>query len=344
MLGLNEIIKIGDKLKSYRKNLKITQAEMATKLNLPRSTYANYENNTRELNTETLNKIAVVLGVTIGDLVGTNGKPKFSTRLRDLREEMKLTQHDLSERLEISLENIYYYENGGEPNFNTLNKIADYFSVTTDFLTGRSNFQRLDDELFMKLASKSAESKHFFIDEIEITEEYKTDMNKIINNTISSLNQAITNYFEMHTKHRVEVNNILINIIKNLTELINLTLELSMDSNYKYCLNPSLMNEDLKIIFINNDNALLKLGYTQEQIKNLRSINNDNKKSNKSIKTLHDLSEQLKNFNSLYFKITIDLSHMSDIVCFGLNKFKQEYIQNLSTNINTLADFSKKLF
>lgn len=68
-MGLNEIIKIGDKIKYYRKNLKITQAEMAAKLELPRSTYAHYENNTREPSTEILDKIANILGISKFDLL-----------------------------------------------------------------------------------------------------------------------------------------------------------------------------------------------------------------------------------------------------------------------------------
>lgn len=68
-MGLNDLIKIGDRIKSYRKNLKLTQAEMADKLNLPRSTYAHYENNTREPKGEILKNIADILGVSEFDLI-----------------------------------------------------------------------------------------------------------------------------------------------------------------------------------------------------------------------------------------------------------------------------------
>lgn len=60
---------IGENIKKYRKALNISQKDLANKLNMPISTLANYENNHREPNIETLNKIATALGVTINDLV-----------------------------------------------------------------------------------------------------------------------------------------------------------------------------------------------------------------------------------------------------------------------------------
>ena len=68
-MGLNKLIEIGNIIKKYRKQLNLTQEQMATKLNIPRSTYANYENNTREANTETLFKISDVLGINVFSLI-----------------------------------------------------------------------------------------------------------------------------------------------------------------------------------------------------------------------------------------------------------------------------------
>ena len=47
-MGINDFIKIGNSLKEIRKNHSLTQEEMAKALNIPRSTYANYESNKRE--------------------------------------------------------------------------------------------------------------------------------------------------------------------------------------------------------------------------------------------------------------------------------------------------------
>lgn len=81
-MGLNEIIKIGDRIKSYRKKLKITQEQMAEKIGLPRSTYAHYENNTREPSSDILIKIADILDCKLYDLISVenHGSSKIDSQ------------------------------------------------------------------------------------------------------------------------------------------------------------------------------------------------------------------------------------------------------------------------
>ena len=51
-----------------------------------------------------------------------------------------MTQAEIAEKLGISRSTIGMYETGArEPDFNTLEKIADLFNVDTDYLLGRSN-------------------------------------------------------------------------------------------------------------------------------------------------------------------------------------------------------------
>ncbi len=69
-MGINDFIKIGTKIKEVRKRKGIKQKEMAKKLGIPVSTYANYENNHREPSTEILNAITDVLGVSVFELIG----------------------------------------------------------------------------------------------------------------------------------------------------------------------------------------------------------------------------------------------------------------------------------
>ncbi|MBS5984070.1 MAG: helix-turn-helix transcriptional regulator [Clostridium butyricum] len=68
-MGINEIIKVGNNIKKIRKEKNISQKDMAKKLNMPSSTYSNYENNNREPNALTLKKIADVLSVDVHDLL-----------------------------------------------------------------------------------------------------------------------------------------------------------------------------------------------------------------------------------------------------------------------------------
>lgn len=63
----------------------------------------------------------------------------FQIIFRKLRTSSRLTQNEMAEKLGISRSTIGMYETGArEPDFETLEKIADYFNVDTDFLLGRT--------------------------------------------------------------------------------------------------------------------------------------------------------------------------------------------------------------
>ena len=77
-MGINELIKIGSRIKACRKDRGYSQREMADKLGLSYSTYSNYENNYREPPSEVINRICDILEIDFPDLVGV-GEPSFST-------------------------------------------------------------------------------------------------------------------------------------------------------------------------------------------------------------------------------------------------------------------------
>lgn len=65
----------------------------------------------------------------------------FSERLWELRKSAGFTQQQISERLHIRQQSYARYESGaGEPNLETLTKIAEIFDVSTDYLLGLSEF------------------------------------------------------------------------------------------------------------------------------------------------------------------------------------------------------------
>lgn len=65
----------------------------------------------------------------------------FSERLRELRKSAGLTQQQISGSLHIRQQSYARYESGaGEPNLETLAKIAVMLDVTTDYLLGLSEF------------------------------------------------------------------------------------------------------------------------------------------------------------------------------------------------------------
>lgn len=68
-MGLNEYIQVGNKIREIRNSQGLSQREIAKRLEIPFSTYSNYENNNREPSFEMLKRIAKVLGVSIAQLV-----------------------------------------------------------------------------------------------------------------------------------------------------------------------------------------------------------------------------------------------------------------------------------
>ncbi|MCI9618032.1 MAG: helix-turn-helix transcriptional regulator [Eubacterium sp.] len=64
----------------------------------------------------------------------------FAQVLRLLRVEKGLSQQELANALKISKSSVNMYERGErQPNFETLELIADYFNVDIDYLLGRTN-------------------------------------------------------------------------------------------------------------------------------------------------------------------------------------------------------------
>ena len=65
---------------------------------------------------------------------------KFAKVFKSLRTQHKLTQQELATKLGVSRSAIGMYENGErEPDFETLEAIADFFNVDMDYLIGRSS-------------------------------------------------------------------------------------------------------------------------------------------------------------------------------------------------------------
>ncbi len=63
--------------------------------------------------------------------------------LRMLREERKLSQQRLADEFELAQSQIHSYENGSyAPDIKTLNKYADFFDVSVDFLLGRTDIRQ----------------------------------------------------------------------------------------------------------------------------------------------------------------------------------------------------------
>ena len=64
----------------------------------------------------------------------------FHIKIKELRNEKKLTQQEVADYLGITRPAYTAYESGKrQPDFETLQKLATLFNVTTDFLLGRNH-------------------------------------------------------------------------------------------------------------------------------------------------------------------------------------------------------------
>lgn len=66
---------------------------------------------------------------------------KFAERFKEIRLENGLTRAAVAEKLNVSARLIAYWESGQrECDFDMLIKIANFFSVSTDYLLGKTDF------------------------------------------------------------------------------------------------------------------------------------------------------------------------------------------------------------
>ncbi|MFY0742124.1 helix-turn-helix transcriptional regulator [Solibacillus silvestris] len=92
----------------------------------------------------------------------------FGTRLTTLRKQKKLLQADLAKKIGIARATYGAYEQGTrQPDFDTLEKIADFFEVSTDYLLGRT------DTAVLTLQEKDEQEFQAFINDPELGVWYK---------------------------------------------------------------------------------------------------------------------------------------------------------------------------
>jgi transcriptional regulator with XRE-family HTH domain len=95
-------------------------------------------------------------------------------RLLKLRKEAKMTQVGLSSKLGIARTTYSGYELGtSEPDNETLERIADYYGVTTDYLLGREPKEKIHkEETEMERGIRETKERMIkMIDEYKITTE-----------------------------------------------------------------------------------------------------------------------------------------------------------------------------
>jgi len=99
-----------------------------------------------------------------------------SDRLRQLRKEKDISQEVLAKILQVSPSTIGMYEQGRRiPDTDKLNRIADYFNVSTDYLLGRTDIRKAsapEDNLTIAAHHNGNRWTQEELDEIERFKEY----------------------------------------------------------------------------------------------------------------------------------------------------------------------------
>ena len=93
-MGLNQVIKIGARIKQLRIKKGITQKKMADLCGITHSTYSNYENDNREPSLDVIQRIADKLDISVPDLMGISdlsSRQRIENDLKSMRLEHKKT-------------------------------------------------------------------------------------------------------------------------------------------------------------------------------------------------------------------------------------------------------------
>ncbi|EJP6473818.1 helix-turn-helix transcriptional regulator [Clostridium botulinum] len=203
----------------------------------------------------------------------------FKERLKELREYKGLTQSQLSEKLKIGRASVSNYELGARtPDIDVLVKISEYFNVTTDYLTGRSDFKNIEEELQHK---NTIEKLGIQNNALSLTNEEKEE----IINSVNLLYNSLVEFFSSHasensilksnTPHGDIVFNgaIVFDTISNFSRIINIISELYKVSAHTYKYKNLIKNLD-NYYELPIDRSKKASGYSQQEIleSNKRSV------------------------------------------------------------------------
>lgn len=138
---------IGRRIKELRTENELTQQELAKILNVSSMSISFYENGQRKPDSEFIIACSRLFNVSTDYLLGKTNTKRiqreerigvFSKRLKRVRELKGISQRQAAEDLNISPQNLSYYENGRDAGYDLLIRMARYYNVTVEYLIGAS--------------------------------------------------------------------------------------------------------------------------------------------------------------------------------------------------------------
>ncbi|WP_052263141.1 helix-turn-helix domain-containing protein [Clostridium tyrobutyricum] len=120
----------------------------------------------------------------------------FGDRLKELRESKNLKQSELANELGIGRTTLSHYElNNRQPDFNTLEKIANYFDVSIDYLVGRTDLKSFNSQIIID------DINHL----VKLSDNKGYEFSKLVRNIIDTCFLAINAYVEFQNVAALKV-------------------------------------------------------------------------------------------------------------------------------------------
>lgn len=140
---------LGEKLKTLRKNNKLTQIDMANILGVEKSSISKYENNVNTPDIKSLIKLSNYFEISLDSLVDNsfelcedekNFSLMLSDRIKECRLELRYNQPELARILNVTKQTISNWEKGVRiPDAHTLLRLSDLFNCSVDYMLGKTN-------------------------------------------------------------------------------------------------------------------------------------------------------------------------------------------------------------
>lgn len=112
-------------------------------------------------------------------------------RLRQLRREKNLLQKDIADYLGITTSAYGFYEQSKrEPDKYTLERLADFFGTTVDYLLGRTDSREIPDKKIEAAIESDPELKAFW-QVLQKRDDLKTFFKQVMNLSPDSIRRAI---------------------------------------------------------------------------------------------------------------------------------------------------------
>lgn len=189
LLGMSETRNIMTKLEYYRTTAGLSQLELAEKLGMSQQRISAYELGKRQPDLDTLKLFSDFFGITSDELLGMEQNNEeenalnkiFIDKISKLLEENNFTQRELAQKINVTEVTISRYLSGERrPRIEIVNKIADVFNVSIDYLFGKKN---------LVIGSQNEDFELFFRKYMSLNSEHKKALDLTINAFWSSENR-----------------------------------------------------------------------------------------------------------------------------------------------------------